>query len=269
MKNLLTIAGFDPSSGAGVTKDLHVFFSLGAHGVCVPTCIVNQGPQGVTDLFPIPAEQLSAMLTTVREEIAIHGIKIGAALDGERVGIIADFIASMGRPIPIVIDPVMAAKNGTVLLDDSGAKGMVEHLFPVATVITPNVDEAAAISGVTINDISHARSAAEALQRLGPKAVVLKGGHLPGDPVDILFHGGRFTEWPKKRVGREIHGTGCVFSSLLLFFLAGGYTLGEAFAAAQGHMERLINGSYRINERGYYYTPAALFSPPGDMAGNS
>jgi len=257
MKKVLTIAGFDQTSGAGITQDLGIFFSLGLHGLSLLTCIVVQGPNGVKDVYPIPDKQFRAMAASLQRDVNIDGIKIGAALDEPHVKILSDLLPD-NREIPVVIDPIVAAKNGRRLITETGLKTLITSIFPKATAVTPNLDEASVILGKTVKTPEDMVACGKAILKAGPKAVVVKGGHLQGEPADILFDGKETTVWKKKRIRREIHGTGCVVSSLLTAFLVHGYSIKEAFLAAERLTEDLIKESYRISEEGYFYTSAGL-----------
>ncbi|MCX5810236.1 MAG: hydroxymethylpyrimidine/phosphomethylpyrimidine kinase [Proteobacteria bacterium] len=279
MKNVLTIAGFDPSSGAGITKDIDVFFSLGMHGISVPTCIVNQGPKGVTGVYPIPLDQFSYMLEGVKDGTKIDGVKIGVMWDESHVEVLSEFISSVraaaGSPacpsaladrslrddeIPVVLDPVISAKNNTRLITDRGLKKLVDTVLPLTTVITPNIDEAHLITGIKIECLNDMKVCSEAILNMGTNAVVIKGGHLEGEPVDLCYDGNEFTTWQKKRIDREVHGTGCTFSSLLISFLVHGYHLKDAFIMSEQYMQDLLKESYRIADNGYFYMSSAIAS---------
>jgi hydroxymethylpyrimidine kinase / phosphomethylpyrimidine kinase / thiamine-phosphate diphosphorylase len=259
MKNVLTIAGYDPSSGAGVTRDLDVFFSLGLHGLAVPTSLVVQNPQGVKDAYPVPLEQVAEMLEAVSAVSGPDGVKIGALWDEPQVAAVAAFLGRI-KAGPVVLDPVMASKNGKRLLSDRGSKAMVKSLFPLTTLVTPNAEESSVITGKKVDGLEAAKESARAIQRMGPAAVIVKGGHLKGEPVDVLFDGKDFTLWQKRRLDREIHGTGCAFSSLVTSFLVMGYSLREAFLTSEERMEEMLKESYRIDEDGYFYTSSAVLN---------
>jgi hydroxymethylpyrimidine/phosphomethylpyrimidine kinase len=257
MKNVLAIAGFDPTSGAGITRDLDVFFSLGLHGLSLPTCIVMQGPKGVEAVYPTPDEQFRAMAKSLQGNVSINGVKIGAALDETHVGILSHLMPDDSE-IPVVVDPIVAAKNGRRLITETGLKALVTSIFPKATAITPNLDETSMLLGKTVKTAEDMMASARALLNTGPRAVVVKGGHLQGEPTDILFDGKEITVWKKKRIRREIHGTGCTFSSLFTAFLVYGYSIKEAFLATERLTEDLVKESYRISEEGYFYMSAGL-----------
>jgi hydroxymethylpyrimidine/phosphomethylpyrimidine kinase len=266
LKNILTIAGFDPSSGAGITRDLDVFFSLGAHGLSVPTCIVNQGPGGVADIYPIGLDYFSRMLETVKDGARVDGVKIGVMRDESHVEALSEFISSFradagfnmrDNEMPVVLDPIISAKNNTRLLSDKGLNKLVGLIFPLTTVVTPNIDEARNITGKKIENLDDMKKCAEVILKMGVKSVVIKGGHLKGEPVDLLYDGREFVTWRKQRLAREIHGTGCTFSSSLLAFLVRGGSLKDAFEAAEQYMQDFLNNSYRIADNGYFYMSSA------------
>ena len=253
IKRVLTIAGHDLSSGAGITKDLEIFLALGLHPLSIPTSFVIQGPGGVSDLMPTSSKPFRSMLKTARDEVLLDGIKIGVLGGTEQVKAVSSFLKEY-REKPIVVDPVIASKNGFRLISDDGLGLMIQKIFPLSYLITPNIDEASAILKKPIRNETEMEGAARLLSRLGPKNVLLKGGHLPGDPVDVLFDGKEVFVHKKSRVDRQVHGTGCALSSLMLSFIVLGYPLKEAFAQAEREMEELLKESYRLNGSGYWYT---------------
>jgi hydroxymethylpyrimidine kinase/phosphomethylpyrimidine kinase len=257
VKQILTIAGYDPSSGAGVTKDLDIFHSLGIHGNSVPTCIVLQGPQGVQDVYPVPYPQFYEMIDMVKGELPIDGVKIGALWNEAYVDKIASFLNGVHN-VPLVIDPIIAAKNGTRLLTDNGLKQMIELLFPKADVVTPNTDEAAAITGKRVSTLKDMKTCAKQILDMGPKTVIVKGGHLKGEPIDLFYDGKEFMSLKRQRIDRTVHGTGCIFSSLMISFLANDYDQREAFVASGKTMGELLGDSYRIDKDGYFYASPGI-----------
>lgn len=258
MKNILTVAGHDLSSGAGITKDSEIFSALGCHPLTVPTALVIQGPKGVRDVYPVPPECLEQMLRTVTEEIPLDGIKIGVACDAGQVEVIADFL-QIQKDVPIVVDPVFDAKNGHELLSEKGRKALAEKILPPATVITPNTEEAALLTGSKIVDRETMKNAAQMLKEKGAKSVLIKGGHLSGEPADLLLdEKDRIVWWEKARINRTIHGTGCTLSSLVLASLAYGFPLDEAFRAAEKTIDEMLKNCYPIGQEGYYFTSLTL-----------
>lgn len=259
MKKILTIAGYDPSTGAGITKDLDVFSALGIHGISVPTCIVLQGPQGVQDVYPIPYNQFFEMMDMVKKGLPVDGIKIGVVWNEAYVERIASLLRNPDNPF-LVVDPVIASKNGTRLLTDEGLKCLIEEIFPMADIVTPNLPEASFIIGKEVKTLEDMEACAKDIFDMGPRAVVVKGGHLAGEPIDLLFDGKEFTFWEKHRIDREVHGTGCTFSSLMTAFLVHGYDKKEAFLASEKLMEDFLEDSYRIDSDGYFYTSSGVFN---------
>ena len=259
MKNVLTIAGFDPSSGAGITRDLDTFFSLGLHGIAAPTSTVVKGPQGVSDIYPTPLDTFHAMLASIREDMRVDGVKIGVAWDERYVEALSDFLPEYPET-PVVVDPVLAAKNGISLLNNNGLKSLIKTVFPKTTVITPNLDEASRITGEKIKTFKDMEGCARALAATGPQAVVIKGGHLKGKPTDLLFDGSDCITWQRKRVDRVIHGTGCILSSLIVSFLVHGYSIKESFLASEGLMDNLVKEGYQISKDGYFYASSGILN---------
>jgi hydroxymethylpyrimidine kinase/phosphomethylpyrimidine kinase len=252
VKAVLTIAGHDPSNGAGITKDLEVFASFGLHGLSVPTCFVIQGPRGASDVTEVADELFSLMLTKIREDFSIAAVKIGVLLKAYQVRCLADFLSSL-KAAAVVLDPVRTAKNGLGLMTDEAQRDISEILLPHVTCITPNLDEASKFVGREISDPAGMEWAARELVRRGAKYAIIKGGHLAGEPADLLFDGKEVTISEKKRVARNVHGTGCLFSSTLLSFLTLDYPIVEAFRATGLVIERLLKESTQPLDDGYYY----------------
>jgi hydroxymethylpyrimidine/phosphomethylpyrimidine kinase len=252
MKHVLTIAGHDLSSGAGIAKDLEIFLALGLHPVSVPTSFVIQGPLGVSDLCSTPANPFNKMLKIARDGIRLDGIKVGVLGGTAQVKMVSDFLKGY-REGPIVVDPLIASKNGFRLISREGLRVMIKHIFPLSHLITPNIDEASTILKKPVRSVGEMERAAMLLSQLGPRNVLLKGGHLNGDPVDLLFDGKQIVTHKKARIDRNVHGTGCTLSSLMLSFVVLGYPLKEAFLEAEHVMEDILKESYRLNEKGYWY----------------
>jgi len=258
MKNILTIAGYDPSSGAGIVRDMDTFFSLGIHGLSVPTCTVIQGPKGVTGIHPTPIKLFRELVAMMGKGLPLHGVKVGVGCDVSYVRHIAGLMK--GKNIPLVIDPVIAAKNGTELITEGGLRALIKSLFPLATIVTPNLTEASHLSGVQIKSINDMKEAAQVIMKRGPKAVIVKGGHLKGSPIDVFYDGTIFAQRKKRRINREVHGTGCSFSSLVVSFLVLGYSLKDAFFASEDMMEEILKTSYRIDKKGYFYMSTGIMN---------
>jgi hydroxymethylpyrimidine kinase / phosphomethylpyrimidine kinase / thiamine-phosphate diphosphorylase len=259
MKAVLTVAGFDGSNGAGVTKDLEVFSSLGLPGLSVPTCFVVQGPQGATAINPVSADLFSEMLRKAGDSFEIAGVKIGVLPEARHVDALVDFLVSRESGIT-VLDPVLAAKNGLRLMTDEALTALRERLLPLLTCITPNLDEAEALLGRRIRDLAGMEWAARELHQKGTTNVLVKGGHLTGEPVDLLFDGEEISTHRRKRTDREVHGTGCLFSSAITSFLVMNYPMKEAFRATEQAMDGFLRESSQPMETGYFYAFPALSS---------
>ena len=258
MRNILTIAGYDPSSGAGIVRDMDTFFSLGMHGLSIPTCTVVQGPKGVTGIYRTPIKEFKEIAAMMGKELPFHGVKMGVGCDTPYIREIAGLLKK--KVVPLVIDPVISAKNGTELITEGGLRALIKSLFPLATIVTPNIAEASRLSGVQIKTIDDMKEAARSIMKTGPKAVIVKGGHIKGDPIDIFYDGKEFAQWKKKRINRVVHGTGCSFSSLIVSFLVLGYNLKDAFFASEDWMEETLKGSYRIDKKGYFYMSTGIMN---------
>jgi len=252
VKTVLAVGGLDPSNGAGITKDIEIFAAMGLHAVSVPTSLVVQGPKGVESTSIVPPEVFSAMLLRIGEDFVLSGVKVGVLTDTYHVERVGEFLAALEK-IPVVLDPVMAAKNGRRLITDDGLEAMKKYLFPAATCLTPNLEEAQALLNEPIDSPETMERAAKKLSRMGPLSVLLKGGHLTGEPIDLLFDGQNVLMHRKERIGKTVHGTGCMLSATLLAFLALGYPVGEAFLETEQAMQAIISASSQPVEDGYFY----------------
>ncbi len=256
MKTALTVAGFDPSSGAGTSRDLDTFFSLRVHGLSIPSCFVIQGPHGVTSVHPVSPEVIKGQIHALTDHEVPDAIKIGVLLDGAILSFIRPVIENKPS-IPVILDPVMKAKNGVPLMIPDGLEAL-KAFMPLITILTPNTDEAAVLCERPVRTVNEMKECADALLNKGLKAVVVKGGHLEGNPIDLFFDGTTFIEWERRRIrSRAIHGTGCTFSSLLTAYMALGYPMNEAFTASEKRMDELLHGAYDLSSGGYAYISSA------------
>ncbi|OFV91603.1 MAG: bifunctional hydroxymethylpyrimidine kinase/phosphomethylpyrimidine kinase [Acidobacteria bacterium RIFCSPLOWO2_12_FULL_65_11] len=241
MRTALTIAGSDPSGGAGIQADLKTFAAFGVFGLSAITAVTAQDTRGVTAVAPLPAGLVTAQIEAVAEDLEIHATKIGMLATAEVVHAVAAAINDFDLPM-VVLDPVLAASGGQRLLDAAGVQALCSELLPCARVITPNIPEAEALSGCRIATISDRRRAAERIGAMGVSAVIITGGHEPGPEVmDLLYDGSAFFELRAPRVGgRRAHGTGCTFASALAAGLALRQALPEAAARAQQYVAGAI-----------------------------
>jgi hydroxymethylpyrimidine/phosphomethylpyrimidine kinase len=222
----LTIAGSDSGGGAGIQADLKAFAAAGCYGMSALVALTAQNTTGVTAVHEVPPDFVRAQLEAVFDDIGVDAVKTGMLFSRDLIETVADFLE--GRGTPLVVDPVMVASSGAKLLQDDAVEVLVSRLFPLATVVTPNLPEAEALAGLT----GSRRELAERIHELGARAVVVTGGH-GADPIDHLFDGARHVEIPVDR--HEVvatHGAGCTHSATLAALLARGLSLEEAARGA-------------------------------------
>ncbi|QOR40530.1 bifunctional hydroxymethylpyrimidine kinase/phosphomethylpyrimidine kinase [Billgrantia diversa] len=247
--NVLTIAGSDPSGGAGIQADLKAFSALGAYGTSVITALTAQNTCGVRGVHPVPVEFIRLQLDTLLDDVMIDAVKIGMVASREVAETIRDALQSR-RPRWIVLDPVMVAKSGDILVDDAGIAAVREVLVPLADLITPNLPEAAVLLATpTATSRDEMLAMAPGLAGLGAESVLLKGGHLDDeDCPDLLVESGRATWLAGTRIATSnLHGTGCSLSSAIAAHLAQGDTLPQAIAAAKQWLEAALIESRRLD----------------------
>jgi hydroxymethylpyrimidine/phosphomethylpyrimidine kinase len=236
----LSIAGSDPSGGAGLQADLKTFHRLGVYGEAVVTLITVQNTQGVTRVEVLAPDLILEQIHAVCCDIPPHAAKIGAL--GNRAVVEAIAGAAQTFTFPLVIDPVMISSHGARLLDQEGERAMAACLIRRAFLLTPNLEEATILAGFPVTDVASMREAAEKLASLGAKHVLIKGGHLEGDAVDVLFepeHG--FHEFSGPRIATQhTHGTGCTYSAAITAELAKGATLRAAIGRAKEFITEAI-----------------------------
>jgi len=239
MYRALSIAGFDPSGGAGVLMDIKIFTRLEVYGYGVVSAITVQSPRDVYEVHCLEPSVFRKCLDTALCHLLPNAVKIGMLGSSEIVTETSKSLKRFGVR-NIVVDPVFRAKNGVPLLTDDGVQIMIYRLFPLATVITPNISEASRILGYPVQTVEDAKSAAREFYRRFNVAVVVKGGHLVGEPVDIFFDGSELLELKGKRISGAPHGTGCVFSSAIAAILAKGVALSEAVSGAKRLTQEFI-----------------------------
>jgi len=243
MKTALTIAGSDSGGGAGIQADLKTFSALGVFGMSVITAVTAQNTMGVFGVEDISPALIAKQMDAVFSDLPVDAVKIGMLSNAEAIRTIADRLRQY-QPRNIVLDPVMISKTGYRLLQPDATAALIEQLLPLADVITPNLHEAGALLNREIRDIEEMERAAEALRRLGAKAVLVKGGHLDGEPVDILYDGETFTRFSGRRVQtNNTHGTGCTLSSAIAAHLARGCDLKTAVGRAKTYIQGAIENA--------------------------
>jgi hydroxymethylpyrimidine/phosphomethylpyrimidine kinase len=240
---ILTIAGSDSGGGAGIQADLKTITALGGFGTCAITALTAQNTTGVRAVHEVPAEFVTAQIDAVAEDIGVAAAKTGMLSSAPIVEAVADSLRrhEIGN---LVVDPVMVAKSGDRLLAPDAEQVLREELLPLALVVTPNLAEAAALAGAPVENPDQMREAARRIADLGPRRVLVKGGHLSGEPVDLLYDGARFAEIARPRVDTvNTHGTGCTFSAAIATFLGRGEGVGQAVQKARDALQLALEHS--------------------------
>jgi hydroxymethylpyrimidine/phosphomethylpyrimidine kinase len=239
---LLSIAGSDPSGGAGIQADLKTFAAYGGYGMTVVTAITAQSTAGVLAVETVDADLVELQLRAVLDDIGVDGVKIGMLGSAAVVERVAAALRRVERGVPIVLDPVLAASDGTPLLGPGGTERLSAELLPLATVVTPNRREAAALLGRPVEDERAARDAALELDAHGAAALVTGGDAPGGEVVDVLAERGELTVFRAGRLDtRSTHGTGCTLSAALAALLAGGVELRVAAGQAIDYVRRAMD----------------------------
>jgi hydroxymethylpyrimidine/phosphomethylpyrimidine kinase len=235
----LTIAGSDPSGGAGIQADLKTFHQFGVYGEAVITLLTVQNSVRVSRVEAIPAWLVAEQIAAVVEDIPPAAAKTGALGSAEVVEAVARAAADFA--FPLVVDPVMVSTHGLELLPQDGIRAIRELLLPKAALALPNVPEAEALTGMKIRHLDDVRRAACLVRAMGARAVLIKGGHLDSDATDVLFDGVEYREFPAPRIAtHHTHGTGCTFSAAITAGLAAGFDLGESVARAKRFIHQAI-----------------------------
>ncbi len=240
VKRVLTIAGSDSGGGAGIQADLKTITALGGFGMSVITALTAQNTLGVQGVYEIPVEFIEKQFDSVATDIGVDAAKTGMLSSSEIIRSVAKKIRQY-RIRKLVVDPVMVAKGGSPLLREEARGALVKELIPLATVVTPNIPEAEVLAGMRIVTKDNMKKAAVKIYRLGAKNVVVKGGHLEGDAMDLLFDGKTFHEITAKRIDtKHTHGTGCTFASAIATGLARGDGVPEAVKRAKDYVTEAI-----------------------------
>ena len=246
---VLTIAGFDPGSGAGVTADIKTIAAHGCYGVACITALTVQSTAGVRRAEIVDTGQVAETLAELAADVEIAAVHIGMLGSVKIVRTVADFLAEYKLP-NIVLDPILKSSSGAALLDAAGARLLTEKLIPLATVVTPNIDEASALTGLPVTDPEEMRTAARKLHEMGALAVVVTGGHLE-KAIDLLsFTGNRGIEQELFKSARlrsnSTHGTGCAFATSVACHLAMGRGLPEAVLLAKAYVAAAISNAHPL-----------------------
>lgn len=243
---VLAVGGFDPSCGAGVGADLRTLDSYGVAPLAVVTALTVQAGLGVKRVQAASAALVDAQLSELLDNFAIAAVKIGQIPSAAVARLLRRRLDELAAPL--VLDPVLRASGGGDLAARPAQAAITRLLVPAATLLTVNLDEARALTGMRVDDLPDMHAAAEALAARGAAAVVVKGGHLAGDPVDVLWHRGRARELRSTRLGGSMHGTGCAMASAAAAMLARGATIEEAVTEARAHVRRLLRSALAVGE---------------------
>ncbi|MGV3489199.1 MAG: bifunctional hydroxymethylpyrimidine kinase/phosphomethylpyrimidine kinase [Tuberibacillus sp.] len=240
MKTCLTIAGSDSSGGAGIQADLKTFSALGVFGMSVITAVTAQNTLGVYGVQEIARDLIEEQIDAIYKDIPTDFVKIGMLSNNEAIEAITKKLEHY-QPRCIVLDPVMISKSGYSLLQPTAKGALVTMLLPLAEIITPNLPEASVLVGENIASVSDMEKAAKQLVKMGPRAALVKGGHLDGEPVDVLFDGNEIHYLKGKRIDtKNTHGTGCTLSSAICAELAKGFSMLDAVANAKNYIQGAI-----------------------------
>lgn len=256
----LTIAGFDASGGAGIQADLKTFSALGCYGMSVLTALPIQNTCGVSNCYSIPLTAIEEQLDSIFSDITPDVIKIGMLFNSEIVNLVAQYLKQNAKGIPVVVDPVMVAKSGDMLLLPEAVSTLKEKILPLATVVTPNIDEAEVLVGHKINTQDVMLDAARIILETGVEAVFLKGGHMEGDMCqDLLFTEDKYQWFSSKRIkSKNTHGTGCTLSAAIASGLAQGDSLITSCSNAKEYITQAILG-FQYEEIGKGHGPVNHF----------
>jgi hydroxymethylpyrimidine/phosphomethylpyrimidine kinase len=246
---VLTIAGFDPSSGAGVTADIKTIAAHGCYGVACITALTVQSTAGVRRVAAVDPGLVAETLTELASDVEIAAVRVGMLGSAKVARAVADFLISHNLP-NVVLDPILKSSSGADLVDAAGARLLTEKLLPLATIVTPNIDEASALTGLTVTDPDQMRAAARKLHEMGASAVVVTGGHLE-KAIDLLsFTSKRGIEQELFKSARlksnSTHGTGCAFATAIACHLAMGRGLPEAVLLAKAYVAAAISNAHPL-----------------------
>lgn len=243
---VLTIAGSDSGAGAGIQADLKTFAALGVYGTSAITAITAQNTVGITEVFELSPKLVASQIEAVVVDIGAHAVKTGMLANAPVVKAVAEKIHQhhLGN---IVVDPVMVATSGDLLINKSAIAALRAHLIPLATVVTPNIPEANELTGLTIANARDIRRAAQRIVDMGAQSVMIKGGHRRGPATDLFFDGKKFRELRTQRIRTvHTHGTGCTLSAAIAAYLAKGEKLESAVMHAKTYITAAIRKGFAV-----------------------
>ena len=264
----MTIAGSDSGGGAGIQADMRTFALLGVHACVAVTAVTVQNSMGVRGFHEIPVEVIAGQIEAVAGDIGIQAAKTGMLASSAIIGTVVDTWRSQGLAgvVPLVVDPVCASMHGDPLLHPSALDSLRAQLFPLATLVTPNLDEVRLLVGIDVVDDTSQRDAARALHALGPAWVLVKGGHLRSSPnsPDLLYDGTDFYEFGASRIATaDDHGAGDTLGAAVASALAQGYTVPDAVAFAKSWVTECLRAAYPLGHGHGPVSPLWRLSVPG------
>lgn len=242
----MTIAGSDSGAGAGIQADLKTFASLGVYGTSAITAITAQNTVGVKSVQELPAQMVRDQIEAIFNDFEVEAAKTGMLANSEIIGAVAETVKKF-KLKNLVVDPVMVAKSGDHLLKPEAMNDLKNKLLPLALVVTPNLIEAEVLTDMKISSVEEMKKAAIKILNLGPKAVVVKGGHLEGKPIDVFYDGENFQELTAQRImTTNNHGAGCTFSAAICGFLTLRLDLYSAVVSAKEYITQALKASYQV-----------------------
>jgi hydroxymethylpyrimidine/phosphomethylpyrimidine kinase len=260
MRRILTIAASDSGGGAGIQADLKTIALMGGFGMSAVTALTAQNTTGVQAIHPVPAPFVARQINSVISDIGVDAVKTGMLVNGRIVKTVARILRCLSEP-KIIVDPVIVAKGGAVLLEKTAYAVLKRELIPLAFVITPNLHEASVLTGRSAESVARMKQAALAIHRMGARNVLVKGGHLKGRAIDVLFDGRHYYELAEERIAsRNTHGTGCTLSAALATEIAGGTSLLDAVKRAKDFVTAAIRTSIDLGHGCGPLNPYASFS---------
>ncbi|MFL0250569.1 bifunctional hydroxymethylpyrimidine kinase/phosphomethylpyrimidine kinase [Clostridium neuense] len=246
MKKVLTIAGSDSSGGAGIQADLKTFSAHGVFGMSVIAAVTAQNTKEVIDVQNISPDIIGKQIDAIFDDIEVDAVKIGMISEIEGINVVSEKLRKY-KPRNVVLDPVMVSKSGYSLMNPNSVETLIKELIPIVSVVTPNIPEAEIIANIKIETISDMEKAAKIIYNMGPKNVLIKGGHLTGDATDVLYDGKNFVYLKNERINtKNTHGTGCTLSSSIASNLALGMNIKEAVENAKKYITTAIEHSLSI-----------------------
>jgi hydroxymethylpyrimidine kinase/phosphomethylpyrimidine kinase len=246
-KILLSIAGYDPTSGAGVSLDLKVFQHLGFQGIAALTSITSQNTQGVRRVHCLPSDLLWDQYQALDEDVSFSGIKVGMVGCGKNIEIIKRILTDNPK-IPKVVDPVFKSSSGAWLLEKDSIPGYVSDIKGKASLLTPNLEEASLISRIKIKNTEDMKKAAQSIFSFSNIPCFIKGGHFPKQVVNLLYDGNKFYFFKEEKIRKNVHGTGCFLSSSVLVYMVKGNSLEKACLLATQLTDKAIKSAIKIGQ---------------------